>query len=92
MNNSTVDITVSTNQPGISVYLQIRYNTQSSRGFAGPRTTDANGNATIPWTVLVLSFGHKSVQATLTAIATDQNGQRVSSGPVVIQVLMAGMG
>lgn len=92
MNNSTVDITVSTNQPGISVYLQIRYNTQGSRAYAGPRTTDANGNATIPWTVLVITFGRKNAQATLTAIATDQNGQHVSSGPVVIQVLMAGMG
>lgn len=92
INNSTVDITVSTNQPGISVYLQIRYNTQNSRGFAGPRTTDANGNATIPWTVLVFSFGRKNVQATLTAIATDQNGQHVLSDPVVIQVLAAGMG
>ncbi len=86
-NNSRVDITVSTNQPGISVYLQIRYNAQPTRASAGPRTTDANGNVTIPWSVFVLSFGHKNVQATLTAIGTDQNGQRVSSNSVVIQVL-----
>ena len=93
MNNSTDYITVSTNQPGISVYLQIRYyNVQPSRAYAGPRTTDANGNATIPWTVFVYSFGHKNAQATLTAIATDQNGQHVSSGPVVIQVLIVGIG
>ncbi|HEU0002804.1 MAG TPA: hypothetical protein VFQ36_17980 [Ktedonobacteraceae bacterium] len=92
-NNSRVDITVSTNQPGISVYLQIRYNVQPSRGFAGPGTTDANGNVTIPWTVLVFSFGHKNVQATLTAVGTDQNGQHVNSAPVVIQVVAGpGMG
>ena len=92
-NNSRVDITVSTNQPGISVYLQIRYNVQPSRGFAGPGTTDANGNVTIPWSVLALAFGHKNVQATLTAVGTDQNGQHVNSAPVVIQVVTgAGMG
>ncbi len=92
MNNSTVDITVYTNQPGISVYLQIRYNVPPSRAYAGPGTTDANGNATIPWTVFVSSFGRKNAQATLTAIATDQNGQHVSSDPVVIQVLIVGIG
>lgn len=91
-NNSRVDITVSTNQPGISVYLQIHYNVQPTRAFAGPGTTDGNGNVTIPWSVLVFSFGRKNVQATLTAIGTDQNGQHVSSAPVVVQVLVAGMG
>jgi hypothetical protein len=91
-NNSTVDITVSANQPGITVYLQIHYNVQPSRGFAGPGTTDANGNVTIPWTVSVFSFARKNIQATLTAIATDQNGQHVSSNPVVIQVVLRGMG
>lgn len=93
MNNSRVGIMVSTNQPGVSVYLQIRYNAQPMRASAGPRTTDGNGNVTIPWSVLVFSFNHKNIQATLTAIATDQNGQRVSSNPVVVQVLSGpGMG
>jgi hypothetical protein len=91
MNNSRVDITISTHQPGLLVYLQIRYNAQPSRAFAGPRTTDGNGNATIPWSVFVFSSGHKNVQATLTATATDQNGQHVSSASIVIQVL-SGMG
>ncbi len=91
-NNSRVDITVSSNQPGVSVYLQIHYNVQPSRGFAGPSTTDANGNATITWSVFVFAIGRRNVQATLTAIATGQNGQRVSSNPVVIQVLLNGMG
>jgi hypothetical protein len=92
-NGSRVDIMVSTNQPGVSVYLQIRYNAQPLRATAGPRTTDGNGNVTIPWTVFVFSFGHKNVQATITAVATDQNGQTVSSAPVVVQVLPGpGMG
>lgn len=91
-NNSRVDITVSANQPGVSVYLQIRYNAQPMRATAGPRMTDANGNATIPWSVFVFSFSRKNIQATLTAIATDQNGQRVSSNSVVIQVVVNGMG
>ena len=88
MNNSRVDITVSTNQPGVLVYLQIHYNAQPARANAGPGTTDGTGSVTIPWSVFVFSFNRKNVQATLTAIATDQNGQQVSSNPVVIQVLL----
>jgi hypothetical protein len=92
-NNSRHDITVSTSQPGVSVYLQIHYNAQPTRATAGPGTTDGNGNVTIPWSVLVFSFNRRNVQATLTAIATDQNGKRVSSAPVVVQVLLGpGMG
>ena len=91
-NNSTVPITVSTNQPGITVYLQIHYNATSLRNTAGPGTTDGNGNVTIPWTVSVFSFGRKNVQATVLAIGIDQNGQRVYSPQVVIQVLLNGMG
>ena len=85
-NNSVVDITVSTNQPGIMVYLQIRYNTFPSQTRTGSRMTNANGNVTIPWSVSVFFLGRKHVQATLTAIGTDQNGQLVASGPVTIQV------
>jgi hypothetical protein len=91
-NNTVVDITVATNQPGISVYLQIHYNATSFRPNAGPGTTDANGSVTIPWMVSVYSFSRKHVQATLVAIGTDQNGQHVSSDPVVIQVIMGPVG
>lgn len=91
-NNSTVPITVSTNQPGVTVYLQIRYTGSPQRPFAGPGTTDANGNVTIPWTVSVFTFNRRNVQATLTAIGIDQNGHRVNSPPVVVQVLLNGMG
>ena len=75
-------------QPGVLVYLQIHYNAQPARANAGPGTTDGTGSVTIPWSVFVFSFNRKNVQATLTAIATDQNGQQVSSNPVVIQVLL----
>lgn len=92
VNNSTVPITVSTNQPGVTVYLQIRYNATSLRPTAGPGTTDGNGNVTIPWNVSVFSFGRKNVQATITAIGIDQNGHRVASDPVTVQVLLNGMG
>jgi hypothetical protein len=86
-NGSRVDITVSTNQPGVQVYLEIQYShAQPSRALAGPGTTDANGNVTIPWSVFVFSFDRKNVQATLRAIGTDQNGQQVVSPPVVVQV------
>jgi hypothetical protein len=91
-NNTVVDITVNANQPGISVYLQIRYNAVPSQTRAGPGTTDANGNVTIPWSVSVFSYSRKHVQATLTAIGTDQNGQQVHSDPVVIQVMLEYVG
>lgn len=87
-NNSTVPITVSTNQPGVTVYLQIRYSGSPQRPTAGPGTTDANGNVTIPWTVLVFTFNRRNVQATVLAIGIDQNGHHVYSPQVVIQVLM----
>jgi hypothetical protein len=92
-NGSRVEITVNTNQPGIQVYLEIQYNhAQPAHTNAGPGTTDANGNVTIPWSVSVFSYSRKHVQATLTAIGTDQNGQQVHSDPVVIQVMLEYVG
>lgn len=87
-NNSRVPVTVSTNEPGVQVELEIRYNVSPGNAFAGPKTTDGNGNATINWNVLVFSFGHKTVQAQVFAVAVDQNGQRAISTPVTVQVIV----
>ena len=86
-NNSVVDVTVSANQPGVSIYLQIRYtNAFPAQTRTGARTTDGSGTVTLSWSVQVFSFGHKHILATLTAIGIDQNGQTFTSDPVVVQV------
>jgi hypothetical protein len=86
-NGSTVDVGVNASEPGASVLLVIRYNNaQPSRASAGPATTDGGGNATISWFVLVYGFRQRNVQATVYAVATDQNGQQARSQGVTVQV------
>ncbi len=91
-NGSRVDVGVNTSEPGVSVLLVIRYNVTPSRATAGPQMTDSDGNATISWFVFVYGSGQKSVQATVYAVATDQNGQRARSQTVTVQVLPYGTG
>jgi hypothetical protein len=84
---SSASVTVSTNQPGITITLQIRYSGTVFSQNPGAQTTDGNGNATFSWTVFLISnFGHKSVSAEVTAYATDQNGQSSHSNSVKIQI------
>jgi hypothetical protein len=82
-NGSRANVDVNTSEPGVSVILMIRYS-QGGRTTAGPQTTDSNGNATIPWFVFV--FGQRNIQATIYAVATDQNGQRAKSQTVQVQI------
>ena len=86
LNHTQVNIGVATNQPGITVWLLVRYNNQGFRSIVGPQTTDANGNATLSWLVSDSSFGRKG-SAVLTAAAADSNGQRVYSPPVTVQII-----
>ena len=86
MNGSYINVGVNTSEPGATVELVIRYNTQGGRSIADPQTTDSNGNATIPWLVYTFSFGQKNVQANVYALATDQNGQRAKSQTVTVQI------
>ncbi len=83
-NGSKVNVDVNTSEPGVSVILMIRYN-QGGRTTAGPQTTDSNGNATIPW--FVFAFGQRNIQATIYAVATDQNGQRAKSQSITVKVV-----
>lgn len=84
VNGSRVDVGVNTSEPGATVLLVIRYS-QGSRTTAGPQTTDNGGNATIPW--FVFAFGQRNIQATIYAVATDQNGQRAKSQSITVQVV-----
>ncbi|HVB71998.1 MAG TPA: hypothetical protein VNE38_00435 [Ktedonobacteraceae bacterium] len=89
-NGSRASVTVSTNQPGIRVYLQIRYN-QALGNRQIAQTTDGNGNATFSWFVYAFGNGRKNTQAVVTAQANDQNGQTVNSNQVTIQIVTGGL-
>jgi len=91
-NGRRVNVGVNTSEPGVSVLLMIHYNVQPFRATAGPQITGGNGNATIPWYVFVFGFGQKNVQATVYAVATDQNGQQAKSQVETVQVQSNGGG
>jgi hypothetical protein len=90
-NGSRAFTTVSTNEPGVTVTLYIRSNATPRFSTAGPQVTDSSGSTTIAWTVSYSSFGHRTVTLSVVAVAVDQNGQRATSSPVTIQVLMQGL-
>lgn len=86
-NGQTVNVSVNTSEPGATVALVVRYNVQPYQASAGPQATDGDGNATLSWFVLVYSFGQRSVQATVYAVATDQDGHHATSQVATVQVL-----
>ena len=91
-NSNVVDVGVSTNEPNVTVALYVVYDAPPYRDFAGPRMTDDGGNGTIPWSVLVYKLGRGGARAVVVAIATDQNGQKVQSQPVSVQITSFGGG
>jgi len=90
-NGTTVPVGVTTSGAGVTVWLSVMYDASPFRGYAGPRITDGNGFATIPWTVNVFGAG-RHVLAVVTAYARDQQGQQTSSQPVVVQITAIGGG
>jgi hypothetical protein len=85
LNNSNVQITVMTNQPGITVHLQATFDNSIITNTTDSQQTDGNGNVTLNWHVSNVSFRRDFV-ARVTAYTTDQNGQQVSSQTISIQV------
>lgn len=85
-NNSAVAVTVTASEPNTTVMLYVVYNVPPYRYSSGSHMTNGNGNATIYWMVNVYMFGRHS-QATVYAVAMDQNGQRVLSQPVTVQIV-----
>lgn len=90
-NGSRAFVSVSTNEPGVTVTLYISSNVSPHFRTAGPQVTDGNGNVTISWFAYYAGFARRTATLSVTAIATDQNGQRTSSSPVTIQVLLQGL-
>jgi hypothetical protein len=85
-NNSDVQITVMTNQPGVFVHLQASFDNSMITNTTDSQQADANGNVTLNWHVSNVSFKQNFV-ARLTAYATDQNGQQASSQTISVTVL-----
>ncbi|MBV9615242.1 MAG: hypothetical protein JO031_07290 [Ktedonobacteraceae bacterium] len=84
-NNSDVQVTVMTNQPGVFVHLQISFDNSIITNSAGPQEAGADGSATLDWHVAAFSF-KQNFGAHVTAYATDQNGQTVQSESAFVEV------
>ena len=86
-NNSTVQVDVSTNEPGATVRLQVTYNAYPFYYQSGAQVTDGNGNATLDWNVQVSGNRTRHIYAKVTAVATDANGQYATSATYIVQVI-----
>ena len=85
-NNSTVQVGVTTNEPGVTVRLQVSYNAYPFFYQSGAQVTGGDGNATLYWSVQVSQTRIKHVVARVTAVAIDANGQYVTSATYTVQV------
>ncbi len=85
-NYQSVTVGVTTSEPNVTVYLYVVYNVPPHRGFAGPATSDGNGNATLNWLVTVYARANGGARASVVAIAKDQNGQQAQSQPVAVHI------
>jgi hypothetical protein len=80
-----VEVDVTTSEPNIPVRLFITYSAQRRSTTTQPQNTDDQGNATILWDVPVFIPG-TTVTAQVTAIAQDQQGNRVNSKAVKVTI------
>jgi hypothetical protein len=87
-NNTKVHVDVQATEPNATVMLEVTYSNAFPTTYTSPsHTTDGGGNATLTWSIRVFTFGGNSnIEATVVAVATDQNGQQASSQPVIVQV------
>jgi outer membrane biosynthesis protein TonB len=87
-NNSTVQVTVQTNQPNASVTLVALYEGIPTATTSNPVQTDANGTATINWNIheRKINRGINTITARLVARATAQNGQQAQTQEVTVQI------
>jgi hypothetical protein len=85
-NNSVVSVSINTSEPNVTVELMVRYTAAPYRYTSGEYTTDGGGNATINWSVSVFTFG-RHTQATVYAVAIDQNGQQAQAQSISVEVI-----
>jgi hypothetical protein len=84
-NNSTVNVGVNTSLSNVSVSLVAYYTVPPFRYISSSTTTNGNGNASLSWSVSLIMFG-RHTQAMVFAVARDQNGQKVQSQAIAVQV------
>ncbi len=84
-NHSVVNVSVNTSLPNVTVTLGAFYNVPPFRYASSSVTTDGNGDAVLSWSVAVIMFGRQS-RAVVFAVARDQNGQKVQSQAVNVQI------
>ncbi|MDQ6644395.1 MAG: hypothetical protein M3Y76_08095 [Chloroflexota bacterium] len=84
-NNSTVNVGVNTSLPNVSVSLVAYYTVLPFKYTSSSTTTNGNGNASLSWSVSLLMYGHHT-QAMVYAVVRDQNGQKVQSQAIAVQV------
>lgn len=89
-NNTTVPVTVITNQPGVSVRLFVQYNVAPGFYSSGTQTTDGGGTATLSWRIRVIGARTVAI-ARVIAVAQDQNGQQATSQTITVQVISGGI-
>jgi hypothetical protein len=88
INNTTQAVSVTTNEPGVSVTLYVTYSSASPSSFTGTsETTNRNGQVTLSWPVKIHSSKRtSSVTAHVTVFAEDINGQTAASQTVTVQI------
>ena len=88
INNTTQPVSVTTNEPGVSVTLYVTYSSANPSSFTGTsETTNSNGQITLSWPVRIRSSKRSSsVTAHVTVFAEDINGQTAASQTVTVQI------
>lgn len=89
INNSRVNVSVSTSEGGVSVRLVVRYDVFPFGYQSSPRVTGPQGNANLLWLVAVFGAG-RNATATVFAVATDQNGHTARSTLMTVQIILRG--
>lgn len=91
-NYTTVQVSVSSTQPDVSIKLQVTY-TVFPYNYTARGTADGSGQATINWRVRVVNTARTDqVLAQVVAVSQDQNGQQVTSQTVTVKVNSFGVG
>lgn len=85
-NGSTVAVEVTGSEANLVVSIQVYYNARPYAYASQPGLTDSNGNAVLLWRVQVYGRQLPTVTATVIAIATNQQGQRIVSTPVSVVI------
>ena len=92
INNTTVPVLVTSNEPGITVRLTVDYTVSPNHYISKAQITDANGAVSLSWHIQVSTNTLSPVLAQVTAIAQDQNGQQASSQTVTVLIITTRFG